>query len=468
MMTIRWTNEYNLDMGKNLKETCHDQTFKNWNRVIGIAGHRYLTLAFLMVILAIIITAPQVYAQTPATSQEGPAALTGGTIYTVSQGVIEDGTILFEDGVITALGTDVDIPDGAEQIDVSGKQIYPGLVDAYSDMGLYEIGAVELTVDLNEEGSVNPNVRAQVAFNPESRHIGVARSSGVLTTVSTPSGGRISGLSAAMMLDGWTWEQMLLKPETGLIVNWPSAGNEDDYEEALLELRDLFSDARAYYKARKAMNQTTATAQRHDLDSRWEAMIPVFEGHVPVIVNADELRQIQDAITWAGEEDLRLILLGGRDAHYIANHLAEKQIPVILTTVLNSPARDWESHDTRYSLPAKLHSAGVPFAIAGSANAPNANRLAHEAGAAIAYGLNESASLRSVTLSPAEILGFDDRVGSLQTGKDATLMITDGHPLEYNTQIEQVYIQGRKIDMNDAHRQFYEKYRERINRQPAN
>jgi len=419
-----------------------------------------LLTATLLTALLILLMAFSLQAQTPAADQDRPIALVGGTIYTVSDGVIQSGTILFEDGVITAIGTQVDIPSGAEQVDVSGKEIYPGLIDSYSRMGIYEIGAVNMTVDINELDRFNPNVRPEIAFNPESRHIGTARTNGVLTAVTTPGGGLISGQSVAMMMDGWSWDDMILKPGVGMIINWPSPGDDDDYEEELTELRDLFAASRAYHVGKRAME--SGEASRKDIDSRYEAMIPVIEGTQPVVVEADELRQIQDAITWAHEEDVRLIIMGGRDAHYVADHLVRKEIPVIVTSVLTSPNRQWEPYDGRYNLPAKLHEAGVTFAIAGGSSAPYAYRLPNEAGAAAAYGLDYEEALRSVTLSPAEILGFADRVGSLQVGKDATLLITTGNPLEYSAQIEQAYIEGRKIDMIDAHRMLYEKYREKV------
>ncbi len=398
--------------------------------------------------------------QTPAPPQDEPIALTGATIHTVSDGVIENGTILFEDGVISEVGTDVSLPDGTRKVDYSGYHIYPGLIDSYTNLGIYEIGAVGVTVDIQEHGRINPNARAQVAFNPESRHIGVARSNGVLAAVTTPGGGLISGQPAAMMMEGWSWEEMNIKPSTGVLINWPSPGDEDEYEEELKELRDALEEARVYHRAQKAME--AGEADRHDKNARWEGMKPVLDGELPVIVNANELRQIQDAITWAEAEELDLIILGGRDAHYVANHLVRKEIPVLVTSVLSSPNRAWESYDGRYSLPAKLYEAGVDYAIAGEFSAAYTNRLPYHAGAAIAYGLPEDEAIRAVTQYPADILGFGDRVGTLESGKDATLLVTDGNPLEYETQIEQAFIYGREIDMKGAHEQFYEKYREKV------
>lgn len=414
------------------------------------------TLHSLIAALLCIIWVPTIHAQIPAAPQSQPIALVGGTIHTVSGDIIENGTLLFENGVITAVGTDVDLPEGTLIEDAAGKQIYPGIIDSYSQMGIYEIGSVSLTVDVNEQGPVNPNVKVERAFNPESRHIGVARSAGVLTSVTTPGGGLISGQSAAMHMDGWAWDAMTLKSGVGMVVTWPSA-NSDDYKSDIEEIREAFADARAYKKAREATG-----APRHDIDTRWEAMIPVFDRDMPVVVAADDVRQIQDAITWAEEENVRMILLGGRDSYLITEYLKKKDIPVIITTVLSSPNRDWESYDARYTLPNKLYEAGVEYAIAGASSAANANRLPLEAGAAAGFGLPVDEALKSITLYPARILGLQDRVGALEVGLDATLLITDGNPIEYATQVEQVYIQGRKSDMRDMHRQFYEKYREKV------
>lgn len=416
-------------------------------------------------------------AQIPAPLQDRPIALTGATIHTITNGTIENGTIVFESGRITALGTNVNIPANAERVDATGKHVYPGLVDAHNVLGMFEIGGWDVTIDVNELGEFNPNVRAHVAVNPESRHLGVARSNGVLVSVSSPSGGIIAGHSSAMMLDGWTWEQMTLKPETGLIINWPSAGGfggrgggggfggrggggggdpQQAYDNAVRRIRDFFAEARAYQAAR------AAAPERHATDVRLEALGGVIQGNTPVLVVANDLRQIQDAITWADQERLRIVLVGARDAGYVAPMLAQRRIPVLLSSVLNSPGRQWEAYDHVYSLPAELHRAGVQFGITGGTSAAYANRLPYEAGAAIAFGLPEDEALKAVTVNPARFLGFDDRVGSLEVGKDATLLITTGNPLEYATEIEQAFVQGRKIDMEDSHRRFFEKYAEKL------
>jgi imidazolonepropionase-like amidohydrolase len=426
-------------------------------------------LAACTALLLPLFLASALEAQVPAPMQSGPIALTGGTIHPVSSAPIEGGTIVFENGVITAVGANVQIPSGAQTIDVSGLHVYPGLIDGFSAMGLYEIGAVDMTVDLNELGRINPNVRVEVAVNPESRHIGTTRSNGVLVTVTTPSGGLISGMSAALQLDGWTYEQMTIRAPAALNVNWPSvssggwgggSSDEGDYEDEIRELREVFAKARAYRTAVRAAENGNGSPPA--TDARWEAMIPVLDGEIPVVVSAGDIRQMQDAIEWADEEDVRLVLRGGSDARYIADHLAERQVPVLLTSVMNAPGRSWEPYDGAYGLPAELHQAGVRFAITGGSSAPYANRLPYEAGSSVAFGLPADEALKAVTLYPAEFLGIDDRVGSLEEGKDATLLITTGHPLDYPTTIEQAFIQGRDIDLMDFHRQMFEKYMEKV------
>lgn len=394
-------------------------------------------------------------AQVPAPEQTEPVVVSGADIYTLAGDVIENGQILFEDGRITAIGEAVETPENAVVVDASGKFVYPGLIDSYSQMGLYEIGAVDMTVDLNEEGNVNPNIKPERAFNPESRHIAIARSAGVLTAVSTPGGGIISGQTAAMKMEGWTWDDMTLKSGVALRMNWPSPGD-DDYEEELAMLQQVFDDAKAYQKAKEARS---SGGNRLDIDTKLESMIPVLNGDRPILVSANRADQIQDAITWAGSENLEIIILGGSDAHLVSEHLIENDVPVILDAVLTSSRRDWEGYDARYELPAKLYQAGVQYAIGGTASAPYSHRLPYEAGAAIAYGLPADEALKSVTRYPAEILGLGDHIGTLEVGKRATFLITDGHPLEYSTTIEQVYVDGRKSDMMDMHRQLYEKYK---------
>ena len=402
--------------------------------------------------------------------QSGPVAIQGATIHTVTNGVIENGTILFERGLITAVGTDVEIPQGARVVDGSGKHIYPGLIDAYSTVGISEIGAVGVSNDVNELGDFNPNVRADVAVNAESRHIGTTRSAGVLVAMTTPGGGLISGLSSAMSLEGWTWEEMSMESAAALNVNWPDPnprprrffpgfGNNNEerpsYEEQVQEIKAFFAEARAYRDAVVAGEEVRT-------DSRYAAMIPALNGDIPVVVAADGAAQINDAISWAQEEGVDIVIRGGRDAIHVADRLVANEIPVILTSTMAAPDRDYEGYDGAYSMPARLHEAGVKFAISGGAGALYTNRLPWEAGVAVAFGLPEEEAIKAVTINAAEFMGIEDRVGSLEPGKQATLLITTGTPLDMTSDIEQAYIQGREIDMMDIQKFFFEKYMTKV------
>jgi len=400
--------------------------------------------------------------------QAEPIALRGATIHTVTNGVIENGTILFENGVITAVGADVTIPSGTRIVDVGGKHIYPGLIDAYTTVGISEIGAVDMSNDVREVGDFNPNIRAELGVNAESRHIGTSRSAGVLTALTTPEGGLISGMSSAMALEGWTWEEMSLEGAAALNVNWPDPnprrrgfggfggfgrdeGDRPTYSERVQQLKDFFAEARAYRDA-VAADEDVRT------DSRYEAMIPALNGDIPVIVAANGIAQINDAITWATAEGLRLVIRGGDDAVHVADRLAAEQIPVILTSTMDAPDRNHEGYDAAYRRAAQLHAAGVKFAISGGSGALYTDRLGYEAGVAVAFGLPEEEAIKAVTINAAEFLGLDDRIGSLEPGKQATLLITTGTPIDMTSNIEQAYIQGRALDMNDIQKHFFEKY----------
>lgn len=413
--------------------------------------------------------------------QSQPVVLRGATIHTVTKGTIANGTIVLDRGKITAVGgPEVATPRGAKVVDVSGKHIYPGLIDAYSTVGLTEIGAVDVSNDIKENGDFNPNVRAEVAVNAESRHIGTTRSAGVLVAFSTPEGGVISGLSSAMSLEGWTWEEMSMKGAAALNVKWPDPNAQPragrgggggpggrggppgpppkTYAEQVQQIKDYFAEARAYRDAVKADQQVRT-------DTRYAAMIPALDGKIPVVVAAEGAAQINDAITWGKAEGIKLVIRGGRDALAVAPRLKAEGVPVILTSTMSAPERQYEGYDNAYATPAKLHAAGVKFAIAGGSGGLYSYRLPWEAGVSVAFGLPEEEALKSVTINAAEFMGVADKVGSLEVGKEGTLLITTGTPLDMTSNIIQSYIQGREINMMDIHKYFFQKYMEKIKQQ---
>lgn len=416
----------------------------------------------------------------PGADQARPIAIVGGAIYTASGPAIDNGTLLFDGGRIIAVGKKVDLPEGVMKIDAAGKHVYPGLFAAYTHLGLMEIEAVRATVDISETGLINPNVRAETAVNPDSEKIPVTRSNGVLLALSVPSGRLILGTSAVLQLDGWTWEDMTLAAPAALHVRWPymtpiEAWWIDESKEEQLKHRDerlerlhrAFDDARAYRKAKQAHAAGTGPAINND--SRWEAMIPVLDGTVPVIVEADQGEQIQAAVAFAVQQKIKIIISGGYDAPHCAELLKEHDVPVIVSQVYRLPMRRSEPYDAGYTLPARLRKAGVKYCIAAHAayHMGNIRNLPYHAATAAAFGLPRDEALRAITLYPAQILGVADRVGSLEAGKDATLFIADGDILETPTQIETAFVAGRQLDLSDRHKRLWKKYQEKYRRQEA-
>jgi len=410
-----------------------------------------------LLILFFIISFYKIYSQ-PHSANNNYVAFTNGTVVTISGETIEEGTVVFKNGKITAVGNDIEIPEDANIIDISGKYLYPAMIHSGSHLGLIEVSMVRETVDVDEYGDINPNVRAEVAFNPGSRHIPLARDHGIAVAVVKPKGGLISGMAAAMLTDGWTWEDMVYKAPLAMVINWPSMNDVEKRNKAINELNETFQKARRYHIAKQASEK-----HFHPVDIRWEAMIPVLEKEIPIIINASEYRQIQAAIKWAEKQNLRIILSGVRDADMVINHLKDKDIPVIINSVFSGPSRKWESYDKTLSLPAKLNEANITFSISGETAASDLLRLPNHAAAAVAFGLPEKEALKSITLYPAEIFGIDNKLGSIEEGKDASFIIANGNLLHITTQIEQVYIKGIKTDMMNKHRLFYEKYREKYN-----
>lgn len=406
--------------------------------------------------------------QIPAPPQDHPIALVGATIHTVSGPILPTGTVLFDGGKIIALGGRLDLPSGTEEIDIRGKHVYPGLIAAHSIIGLVEIEQIRSTRDAVEVGEIKPNVRAEVAFNPDSEILPVTRANGITLALSVPGGGAISGTSALMMLDGWTWEAMTLKAPVGLHVRWPrmhvrqspfaSSPEEQQkrWEKQIELIRAAFTEARSYLKAKEA--EGLSGVPYHDSDLRWDAMIPVLKGEIPVMLHANDIRQIQAAVDWATEEGVKVVLVGGRDAWQVTDLLKEKDIAVIIDGVHTIPARRWEGYDTPFTNALKLYQAGVRFCISDGGGAANERNLPYHAATAAAYGLPKEEALKAVTLYPAQILGVADRVGSIEVGKDATLIVTDGDPLEITTHVEREFIQGRDIDLSSHHTQLYGKY----------
>ena len=407
--------------------------------------------------------------QIPAPSQDHPILIQGGTIHTISHGILENADILFENGKITSVGQNLDIPAEAEIIDASGQHVFPSLISAGSTLGLQEIGAVRATRDYAEVGAVNPNVRANVSYNPDSELIPITRSNGILLALSVPRSGLISGTSSLMMLDGWTWEDATIKHPVGLHLFWPSMNipkpkpgkqkekkDKDSRLKSIQKIDDLIQKSRAYAQ----LKATGSPSFKHDL--RLEGMLPVIFGEIPVFIHANEVQQIEAAVYWAERQSVKMVLVGGKDSWRVTQILKDREISVIYTQTHSTPMRRFEQYDQAFITPSQLYAAGIKFCISNSESpfqTPHIRNLPYHAAKAASYGLSWKEALRSITLSPAEILGVEDKVGSLEASKDATFFIADGDILDVRTQVNMAFIYGRRVDLSDRHKTLYSKYR---------
>ncbi|NNE09348.1 MAG: amidohydrolase family protein [Gemmatimonadetes bacterium] len=437
------------------------------------------SLAPAIVLLACLATLAGAHDQIPAPPQTEPIAIVNATIHTGNGPAIQSGVLLFENGKITAVGNALRIPADLKQIDATGKHVYAGLFSARTAMGLVEIGAVRATKDYDETGDINPNVRAEQAFNPDSENIPVTRSNGILTVLSAPSGGLVSGHAAIMRMDGWTWEDMTVVPQAALIVNWPknrptkSWSDTESIEEKkkkragrVAKIDDLITDARAYWTAKDAAKKAKKAPPL--MDRRLESMRGVIDGNTPVIVSADEVMDLREAVAWALDRGLQLILFGGAQSDQCLDLLKDNDIPVILNNTnpegWSTPVTRDSDYDALYKLPAKLHAAGIRFALTSTGSVgrvPHERSFPYEASMAAAFGLPADEALKAITRYPAEILGVGDKLGTLENGKNATFFIANGDILDIRTVVERAFIDGREIDLNDHHKMMYEKYREK-------
>ena len=443
-------------------------------------------LRFVTVTAAVCILSLNVSAQSQPPSV---VALTHAKIFTLVGAPIENGTLVIRDGKIAAVGANVEVPAGAQVIDAKGLQIYPGLFDPITQMGMSEISAVNATVDTTETGAYNPDVVAATAVFPSSEHIPVTRASGITEVLAVPdsggfdtrgSSGVIGGQASAINLAGWTINDMLIKRSVAMVISWPDIETrsfdfttfsiknkpfteaKQDYEKQINELADYLDRARHYAQA---MGHGGPADYQRDL--KLEAMAPVIRGQLPVLVFADRARDIRNAIEFCDKQKLKMILAGGAEAYKIKDLLRSKGIPVILRPTLTLTIDEDDAYDRLLSQPAELAAAGVKFAL-GSFDNSFARRLGQQAANAVAYGLPYDEALKAVTIYPAEIFGVADQVGTLETGKLANIIVTNGDPLEITTDVKFLFIKGQQTSLDNRHQRLYEKYLNRPKAAAAN
>jgi imidazolonepropionase-like amidohydrolase len=406
-------------------------------------------------------------------------ALVHAKIFTLAGAPIENGTLIIRDGKIAAVGAQVDLPQDAQVIDVVGLQIYPGLFDPITQMGLREIGAVNATVDSTETGNFNPDVVAATAVSPSSEHIPVTRAAGITEVLAVPASGGmdsfastgvIGGQASAIHLAGWTIDDLELKKSVAMVVNWPEFETnsfdfstfsrkqkpymeaKQEYEKKVNELADWIERARHYAQA---MGHGGPADFARDL--KLEALAPVVRGQLPLLMIADRAREIRNSIEFCDKQRLKMILAGGSEAYKLKDLLRSRNIPVILRPVLTLPLDEDDAYDRMLTQPAELASAGVKFAF-GSFDNSFARRLGQNAANAVAYGLPYDEGLKAVTLYPAQIFDLAGQVGTLETGKIANLIVTNGDPLELTTETRYLFIRGQPTSLDNRHKRLFEKY----------
>jgi imidazolonepropionase-like amidohydrolase len=452
----------------------------------GDAGMRRLVTKLFQVVIMIVGLAGSInFAQQPGNPvtqsgvlpPRGTFVIRNARIVTVSGVDIENGTVVIREGKIAAVGSTVDVPASAQTIDARGLSIYPGMIDAGTSMGLVEVGqGASGTVDTGEVGELNPHAKAIVAVHPHSAHIAVTRVDGVTSALALPTGGLISGQGALINLVGTTPLEMAVVPYATLVINYPrTTGGGGGFfgqqpvnlTEALAtanrqveQIRKLLRDAEAYGRARDAYAKDPKLP-RAEQNLVLEALVPYVRGERPVIFRATRESEIRGVIKFAEEMKLKAIILGGEDAVKVTSLLKEKNVPVILNGILDLPIREDDFYDSLYESAAKLREAGVSFCISSGDSGPNVRNLPFYAGMAAAFGLSRAEALKAVTLYPAQILNVADRLGSIEVGKIANLVVTDGDLLETRTHVRHLFIDGRLVPLNSRHTDLNDAFKDR-------
>ena len=404
--------------------------------------------------------------------------LKGATIHTITRGNLDQGDVLIRDGKIARVEESIDTV--ADRIvNLTGKHLYPGMIATTTTLGLLEINAVRATLDTHEVGQWTPEVLSWRAVNPESELIPVARANGITHAQPIPLGGIVSGQSGVIQLSGWTVEDLMVKPTVGLHVWWPSMSLNDRPKELsnnpsswkspkdqakqrkqrMREITEFFESAKAYVSHRE-QNKDAHTIPN------WASTTSWVKGKTPLFIHANEKRQIASAVQWADENGYDMILVGGRDAWRVADKLSEHRIPVIYEHTFTLPNRGEDSYDAYFTAPSILAEAGVKVIFSEGTSrfaASSIRNLPHSAAQAVAFGMHKEEALKGLTLYPAQVLGLGNRLGSIESGKEASLIALTGELLDIRSQVSEVWIKGERVSLESRHTRLYNKYRNRPN-----
>ncbi len=420
-------------------------------------------------------------------------------VYPVTGPVMKGVSVLVQDGKIADIAPKIVAPKGIRVVDAKGLRVYPGMIDSATELGLQEIELVRETEDTGELGEFMPQLRALSAVNPASEHFPVVRVNGITSVMTFPSsgstgggggGGRfggterqfISGQAALIHTDGWTWDDMAIKPGAAVHLIFPAmpragrggaaaiettptevAGSaaatgvtaaKRTYDEQIAKVNQFFDDARNYQKAKAA----DLPGFRRNL--KFEAMIPVLDGKVPVAISASRASAIHDAVQFADKQRVKIVILQPRDVAKAAPELKAKDIPIVLGRVLALPENEDDAYDAPHTLAAEAYKVGVKFAF-GTFGNEFVRNLPYEAAAAVAFGLPYDEALKALTINPAQIWGVADQIGSIEKGKWADLTVTNGDPLEIQTEYKHIYIKGREVELTNRQTELYRKYSNR-------
>ncbi len=424
----------------------------------------------LSLLCILVMSAFEVFGQVvaPAPPQSQPIALVGATAHIGNGEIIERSVIIIIDGKISEVlsATDVDRRiEGYKIIEVGGMHAYPGLILPNSELGLSEISAVRATIDRAERGGLNPNVRSIIAYNTDSEIIPTMRFNGILMAQVAPVGGLISGSSSMVQLDAWNWEDAAFKVDEGIYLNWPSKllparwwlgetepRKNENYDKNLRDLTKLMTDAHAY-----------ASGNAQDQNLKLAAMQGLFDGSKALYIRVNQAGSILQSVQLANTLGVkRIVVVGGSEALMVKDFLKENDIPVIIGQVHRLPGRSHRDVYLPYKLPGLLHEAGVKVALSYSGRSSSARNLPFVAGTVAAYGLDKETALQMITANSAQILGIDDRVGTIEAGKDATLIISSGDILDMmGNDMQYAFIQGRQVSLNNKQQVLFQKYKQK-------
>ncbi|MBN2409463.1 MAG: amidohydrolase family protein [Candidatus Aminicenantes bacterium] len=411
---------------------------------------------------------------TPAAETTGPVLIRGARIVPVEGPVLESGDLLIENGKITAVGPSVKAPEGARVIEASGLTAYPGFIDAYTQYGLVEIGAIAATVDSSEMGKENPEVRAAWAINPHSVHFRTGRICGTTAALVAPAGGTFPGISALVKMEGWSFPEMAVKEEATSLINFPMSPRpptaeqvgpkpttEIDVTSKLVEkIKEYLSEARHYLALKKEAASNPAV-KAPDHNPKYEALAPVFEGTLPVILSVEKAKDIELALKFIKEEKIKAVFRGCAQGYKVADKIKAAGIPVIVGDLYRDPSEPEDGYDAPFRNVAELSKAGVTLCFSSGTNPSTGKDLPYHAARAVAFGMSHEDAVKALTINPARVFGIDDRLGTLAPGKDADLFLTTGDPLDLRSEVKHMFISGREIDLGNWWKDLYDKWKSR-------